>query len=249
MAATIPPPDPRHRVLRTDSTAILRFDRVERAIHWVNAALFLILVVTGAILYLDALQRLIGRRALIEDIHLASGLALPVPVAIAVAGWWGRGLRADLRRFNRWNRNDRLWFRALLKDRGNRTALLKQIEVGKFNAGQKLNAAFTAGAGLVMLATGVIMKWYHPWPLNWRTGATFVHDWLAVAVGIVIIGHVGMALRDPDALRSMWTGRISRRWAERHAPAWLAERPDGTAPETYEVEADPSASTKASSST
>ena len=54
-----------------------------------------------------------------------------------------------------------------------------------------------------MLATGVIMRWYHPWPLWWRTGATFVHDWLALAAVIVILGHVWMALRDWDALRAM----------------------------------------------
>jgi formate dehydrogenase gamma subunit len=205
---------------------LVRFDAVERAVHWINAGLFLVLVGTGAILYLDGLQRLVGRRALIEDIHLASGLALPLPLLVGIAGWWGRGLREDLRRFNRWTRHDHLWFRALITDRGGRAELIKQLDTGKFNAGQKLNAAFTAGAGLVMLGTGVIMKWYHPWPLNWRTGATFVHDWLALAVGLVIVGHVGMAVRDQEALGSMWTGRISRRWARQHAPAWLAEGGD-----------------------
>ena len=98
---------------------------------------------------------------------------------------------------------------------------LRGVRVGKFNAGQKLNAAFVAGAGLVMLGTGVIMRWYHPWPLNWRTGATFVHDWLALAVGIAIIGHVAMALRDPEALRAMFVGTVRQAWAKRHAPAWL----------------------------
>ncbi|MBV9660525.1 MAG: cytochrome b/b6 domain-containing protein [Acidimicrobiales bacterium] len=205
---------------------LTRFDQVERVVHWINAALFMTLVATGAILYLDALQRLVGRRALIEDIHLASGLALPVPFAAALAGRWGAGLRRDLRRFNRWTRHDILWFRSLFKDRANRAALQNLVQLGKFNPGQKLNAAFIAGAGLVMLGTGVIMKWYHPWPLSWRTGATFVHDWLALSIGVVIIGHVGMALRDPDALRAMWSGRISRRWAESHAPAWLAEQAD-----------------------
>jgi len=218
MAATTRPPENRRK-----RAPLVRFDRVERAVHWVNAALFLILIATGAILYLGSLQELVGRRALIEDIHLAAGLALPIPLALGVAGWWGRDLRRDLRRFNRWNTHDGLWFKAIFRDRANKLELRNQLETGKFNAGQKLNAAFTAGAGLVMLGTGVIMKWYHPWPLNWRTGATFVHDWLSLAVGLVIVGHIGMALRDPEALRSMVTGKISWRWAKAHAPAWLAE--------------------------
>jgi formate dehydrogenase subunit gamma len=194
---------------------------VERLVHWVNAVLFLVLVVTGAALYLEPVGALFGRRALVEDIHVYTGLALPLPVLVALCGSWGRGLRADLRRFNRWTKDDRAWLRALPQPRAERHRRMRAIRVGKFNAGQKLNASFIAGAALVLLGTGLIMRWYHPWPLGWRTGATFVHDWLALAVGIVILGHIGMALRDVDALRSMVAGTISRTWAKRHAPAWL----------------------------
>jgi formate dehydrogenase subunit gamma len=193
-------------------------------VHWVNAGLVLILVVTGAALYLEPLGALIGRRALVEDIHVYTGLALPIPLVLALCGSWGRALRADLRRFNRWSKDDRAWVRALPQPRSERRRRFNEIRVGKFNAGQKLNAAFVAGAALVLLGTGLIMRWYHPWPLGWRTGATFVHDWLALAIGVVVVGHIGMALRDRDALRAMVVGTISRAWAKRHAPAWL----DGT---------------------
>jgi formate dehydrogenase subunit gamma len=220
MAATTRPPDaPPARSAWLD-----RFDRVERAVHWVNAALILVLVVTGATLYLQPLGQAIGRRALVQDIHVYCGLALPIPLLLAVAGPWGRSLRRDLRRFNRWSRADRMWLRGAFQERARRRALYQELELGKFNAGQKLNAAWTAGSGLVMLGTGVIMRWYHPWPLSWRTGATFVHDWIAVAIGLVVLGHIWMALADPDALRSMFSGRIRRRWAERHAAAWLDGR-------------------------
>ncbi len=203
---------------------LARFDRVERAVHWVNAVLILVLVFTGAALYLEPLGQAVGRRALVQDVHVYCGLALPLPLVLALAGPWGRALRADLRRFNRWSRSDRLWLRAVFSQRGQRRALRGQLATGKFNAGQKLNAAWTAGVALVLLATGIVMRWYHPWPLSWRTGATFVHDWSALAVGVVVVGHVFMALADRDALASMFTGRISREWAARHARAWLDER-------------------------
>ncbi len=209
----------------------MRFDWVERAVHWINAGLFLILVVTGAALYLEPVGALIGRRALVEDIHVYTGLALPIPVLLALSGSWGRALRADLRRFNRWTKDDRDWLLALPQPRTERRRRFREVRVGKFNAGQKLNAAFISGAALVMLGTGLIMRWYHPWPLNWRTGATFVHDWLALAVGLVVLGHIGMALRDRDALRAMVVGTISRSWAKRHAPAWL-DGSDGVPPES-----------------
>ncbi len=221
MAVTTRRPDGAGRAGRA-GPLLVRFDRVERAVHWINATLFLILLATGAVLYLEPLQALVGRRAVVEDIHVYTGLALPLPLLVALSGSWGQALRDDVRRFNRWSKDDRVWLRALFRPGPDRHVDRASLRLGKFNAGQKLNAAFVAGAGLVMLGTGVIMRWYHPWPLSWRTGATFVHDWLALAVGFVIIGHVWMALRDWDALRSMLVGTISRSWGRRHAPAWVA---------------------------
>lgn len=211
--ATSAPPAPR----------ILRFDRVERAVHWVNAALFLILMATGGALYFPPLAALVGRRGLVEDIHVYVGLGLPLPVLVALGGSWGRALRRDLRRFNRWTADDGAWLRATLLSAHGRRQRRAGLLVGKFNSGQKLNAAFVAGGGLVMLGTGILLRWYRPFPLTWRAGATFVHNWLALAFLVVIAGHVGMALADPAALRSMVWGRVSRRWASTHAPGWLDE--------------------------
>jgi formate dehydrogenase subunit gamma len=210
-----------------DRVWLLRFDGVERAVHWLTAALFGVLIVTGAALYFGPLTSLIGRRLLVERIHVYAGLALPVPVLLALSGHWGRGLRRDLARFNRWTADDRAWLRSVVRERGRREVASRRHRVGKFNSGQKLNAAFTAGGGLVMLATGCLLHWYRPFPLSWRAGATFVHNWLAVALVVVIAGHIVLALSDPPAMRSILFGRISRGWARRHAPAWLEE--DGPA--------------------
>jgi len=202
---------------------LLRFDRVERVVHWVNAALFFSLLATGASLYLEPIGRLVGRRNLVQMIHVYSGIALPVPVLIAIAGRWGKGLRADLRRINRWSDDDRAWMRAVGTGGERRVTARRHLTIGKFNPGQKLNAAFTGGTIAVMLATGIIMQWYHPWPLSFRTGATFVHDWLTLASFLAIVGHISYALRDKEAMGAMWGGRVRRRWAIRHAPGWLAE--------------------------
>lgn len=203
--------------------AVLRFDRVERAVHWANATLFLILIITGAALYFTPLIALIGRRRLIEQVHLYVGLALPVPLLLGLAGDWGRALRRDIHRFNRWTEADREWLRDLVDTASGRRRTRQRPRLGKFNAGQKLNAAFVAGAGLVMLGTGSLLRWYVPFPLSWRAGATFVHNWLAVLFVIVIVGHIVLALADREALRSMFGGRVSRAWATRHASAWLEE--------------------------
>ncbi|MGO4423883.1 formate dehydrogenase, partial [Streptomyces sp. MCAF7] len=82
--------------------------------------------------------------------------------------------------------------------------------------------AYISGAVLVMAGTGLLMWFTDLAPLVWRTSATFVHDWLALAVGIVLLGHIGMALGDPEARRGMRTGTVDRRWAAREHPLWRA---------------------------
>jgi formate dehydrogenase subunit gamma len=79
------------------------------------------------------------------------------------------------------------------------------------------------------MATGSIMKWFGPFPLAWRTGATFVHDWTAWLLTIALIGHVAKAFGDRHALSAMRQGTISRRWAARNAPRWLEELEDDPA--------------------
>lgn len=201
----------------TASSTIERFDRPERNVHWATAALVGMCLLTAAALYLPAVSVLVGRRELVKNVHVWSGLALPLPFLVARlgAGRWRTGLRRDLRRLNRFDDQDRRWLRSVGRD--------PFVRNGKFNAGQKLNAAFDVGAILLLLATGSIMKWFDPFPLTWRTGATFVHDWTAFALLLVLIGHVAKAFGDRHALGAMVRGDVPRRWAERKAPRWLEE--------------------------
>lgn len=192
-----------------------RFDGVERAVHWATAALFGVLLATAAVLYVGGLSAIVGRRTLVRDVHVVAGLALPLPLVVGWLGRWGAALRGDARRLARFDEDDWRWLRRLGRD--------PLVPVGKFNAGQKLNAAFVLGAMVSMLATGAIMRWFHPFPLTWRTGATFVHDWLAILLAVTITGHVLQALADPAALRSMVTGWVPVGWARSRRSKWWEE--------------------------
>jgi len=194
---------------------VVRFARAERWLHWSNATLFLVLLLTGMTLYVPALSRVVGRRVLVKDIHVYSGLLLPIPLVAAYAGHWRDSVRRDVRRLSRWSVDDRRWLTSLGR-RGRK-------RMGKFNAGQKLNAIFVAGSIPVMLATGSIMRWFDPFPLAWRTGATFVHDWFALGLLFGILGHIGKALADPVAMHAMRGGTVPARHAERHHPRWWSE--------------------------
>lgn len=209
-APTAPAPDAAAPVTR--GNWVLRFTRAERWLHWTTATLVLLAAVTGLILYVGPLTALVDRRPLVKDVHVWSGLLMPVPLVLAYAGRWRAEVRADVRRLGRWTRADRRWLRSL----GRRAT----DKVGKFNAGQKANAAFVAGMIPVMIATGSIMRWFDPFPLSWRTGATFVHDWTAIATWAVVAGHIFVAFSKPPALWSMVKGWMPRSWAADHHPRW-----------------------------
>ena len=205
---------------RTPSAVrMLRFDRVQRTAHWANALLFGILMATALPLYFGSLAGFVGRRHLIAEIHLWAGIVLPVPIIVSLVGPWGANMRRDLRRVNRWRRDEVRWLRTLGGTR---------IVFDKFNPGQKLNAIFVGGAIVVMLASGSVMQWFRFFPVSWRTGATFVHDTFALAVFVVVFGHIGFALTHPGAMRSMIKGWVTEAWAARHADGWLEEEREAT---------------------
>jgi formate dehydrogenase subunit gamma len=194
---------------------LVRFDKVERLTHWSTAALFAVLILTGVALYFPSVGSLVGRRHLVAQIHIWTGVALPVPILLALVGPWGTRFRQDVRRINLWTPKEIRWLRTLGRSGG---------IVDKFNPGQKLNAIFIAGTIVVMFATGFVLEWFGFFPLGWRTGATFVHDVFALAVSVVIVGHVLFAVTHRDALRSMLTGWITENWARTHALVWFREQ-------------------------
>ena len=205
-----------HQVPR-EAIKILRFDRVQRAAHWTNAALFGALMVTAIPLYFGSFFGIVLPRHDIEEIHLWSGLALPFPVIISLLGQWGRQMRRDVRRFSYWTRQEIDWMRSLGR---------APLDADKFNPGQKLNALFIGAVIIVMLATGSMLQWFRFFSVSWRQGATFVHDTFALLIFVVVFGHIYMAITHRDSLRSIFKGWVSEKWAATHASGWLKEIQD-----------------------
>ena len=163
-----------------------RFSRGEVAVHATFALLVFVAIGSAALLWYDPLAQWFGRRELATRIHTVTGLLLPVPLAL---GLLSAAFRADAGRLERFTRADRAWLRSRDRRSG-------RIPVDRFNAGQKLNAAFTLGAVIVLFGTGLIMgSLLWSWPTKYRTGATWVHDWTAFAVTVAVVGHLYFAWR------------------------------------------------------
>ncbi len=195
-----------------------RFTPIERFAHRSIAILMLILIASASALYIPDISILIGNRGIVKTIHSVSGFLLPIPLIIAV---FFPVFRMNMRELNRFHPHDFAWLK-----RQNSDSIKGELDnpdsvYGKFNAGQKLNAAFSFGAILIMFATGMVMFFSSLFTDDIRTGATFVHDWLTLAIVVVLTGHIYLAMKDAQARMAMRSGEVTRSWASKHHPQWL----------------------------
>ena len=191
---------------------VRRFSRTERALHWANAVGFLFLLATGLILYLPSLSVLVGRRPLIQSLHFWSGIGWVGVLVLIVLGGDRRGILRTAREFDRFDGDDARW---LLRRR--------PAPQGRFNAGQKLNAALTAAFTALFLVSGVLL-WVGERDTRYRFASTVVlHDGVMYAAVALLIGHLYLAVIHPatrHALRGITLGTVSEDWAGRHHGKW-----------------------------
>lgn len=209
---------PRASLERT--ATVLRFTRTERAVHWVHAVTFLALLTTGLILSTSVLEGLIGHRALLREIHLASAFFFVFGPGLVTRAGNRVAVQDDARAFDRWSGDDARWLRHPDINPTPRTP-----PQGKFNAGQKLNAIFTVYATFAFGLTGLILWQNRRFPYPVVTQANTIHTALAYIALAVFLGHLYLAVIHPatrHALRGMVWGRVRADWARHHHPAWTA---------------------------
>jgi formate dehydrogenase subunit gamma len=191
-----------------------RFGRTERAVHWVHAAAFLVLLGSGLCLYLPSLAEAVGRRPLLKDIHVYTAVAWIVALALIVVVGDRRALRRTAREIDRFDADDRAWLRG------------RRRPQGRLNAGQKVNAIVTAAFAVLFTVTGTLL-WLGERNTRFRlAGTILVHDWLTYVSLLIFLGHLYLAVIYPKtrhALNGMTRGWVDADWARRHHEKWVDE--------------------------
>jgi formate dehydrogenase subunit gamma len=191
---------------------VRRFSRTERAVHWVHASAFFVLLGSGLVLYVPSLSAAISRRPLVKDVHVYTAIVWVVALALVVAAGDRRGLRRTLRDLDRFDEDDLLWLRRVPRPQG------------RFNAGQKLNAALTAAFAVLFAVSGTLL-WLGERDTTFRFASTILlHDGLMYVSLVLLVGHLYLALIYPatrHALRGMTRGSVRRDWALRHHEKWI----------------------------
>jgi len=197
---------------------VKRFTPIERFTHRTIAVLMFILIATAAALYIPDISVVVGNRGIVKTIHSVSGFLLPIPLIIAIAF---PVFRMNMRELNRFHPHDFAWLKRQDSSSIKPELINPDPVYGKYNAGQKLNSAFSFGSILIMFATGMVMFFSSLFTDDIRTGATFVHDWLTLAIVVALAGHIYQAMNDAQARMGMRSGEVTRSWAQAHHPQWL----------------------------
>lgn len=194
-------------------TYVHRFSRSERAVHWIHAAAFFVLLGSGLVLYLPSLAA-IGNRAFVKDVHLYTAIAWALALLGVVLFGDRKGLRRTLSDLDGFDLDDRLWLQR------------HPTKQGRFNAGQKLNAAVTAAFAVLFAVSGILL-WYGERDTRFRFAGTIVlHDGLLWISLVLLAGHLYLSLiypRTRHALRGIVRGDVELQWAREHHPKWVQD--------------------------
>ncbi len=199
-----------------------------RVLHWIHASAFVILFLTGLVLFIpqfgflavDSWSRLIHR--------IAAAIFIIVPLIYLVV--WPKDAIAGLKRAFTWGAADLGWLRAAPQYYflGDEAGMPPQ---GAMNSGQKMWWFITVVFGVIFVITGLIM-WFavQTGPLGLLRWMVFVHDIAFIVTGAMLFLHIYLGVFHPmmtEAWKSMATGKISVEYAKMHHGKWLEEITSG----------------------
>ncbi len=222
------------------SREVIRFGATERAFHWAFAIPFLGLLLSGLPLSFPVLRSWINGYSpqVGLRLHLVSGVAWILAPALVVVLGDRRALAAAGSNLFAIVGEELWWLRQLPRMLAGLPC--EMTGVGRFNAGQKLNAVFVAITSVLFLITGVILWMVWQWPgsvsegeplgralIGWSRRLHYLSTMLVLAP---LLGHIVLATVHPrtkESLRGMLFGMVDAEWARQHHPRWYAEACQG----------------------
>ncbi len=199
--------------MNNDGNQIVRFNLVERLVHWTVAISFVYLALTGLALWspkLYWLAAVFGGGETIRAWHPWAGVIFSVAFGLMFIKWSAQMLLDS---------DDVRWLK-----RAHRYAMHDEESVpesGRFNAGQKMMFWLQGLCCLLLLVSGIVLWLPESTSQMWRLVSVVVHPLAALmSMGLIIV-HLYMAtIATPGSLRSMIRGWVTPAWANSHHRKW-----------------------------
>ena len=193
-----------------------RYNTTQRINHWVTAACFTLLALSGLSLFhpsLFFLTNLFGGGPNTRMIHPWIGVALYLSFLILFV----RFFRLNLPNIDDWR-----WSRRITDVMTNRHDRLP--ELGKYNAGQK--GVFWGQSALitVMFFSGLVIwdQYFGTYTITeTKRWALLAHSMAALVAILIIIVHIYAGIWIKGTGRAMMRGTVTGGWAYRHHRKWL----------------------------
>jgi formate dehydrogenase subunit gamma len=212
MSITAPDPTTVHEVV------VSRYTGVQRVNHWITAALFTLLTLSGLAMfspYLFFLTGLFGGGQSTRAVHPWLGVMLIISFAILFLRFW---------RLNLPSWDDVLWMLRIGDIVRNRHDRLPAI--GKYNAGQKGVFWSQTALILVMFVTGLVIwdqYFFSYTAIEQKRYAVLAHSLAAIAAITIILVHIYAGLWIRGTSRAMIRGSVTGGWAFRHHRKWFKQ--------------------------
>lgn len=184
--------------------------------HWITAACFVLLMLSGLSMFhplLYWLSNLFGSGQWARAVHPWIGLVLVVSYTGMIVQFW---------RDNLWTRDDLDWMLAIRRVLANEEEGVP--EVARFNAGQKFVFWSMALLIPVLLFTGILIWDYYFETfssIETQRAALLIHSLAAIAAIIIWVIHVYAAIWVRGSMRAMTQGWVTPAWAWRHHRKWF----------------------------
>jgi formate dehydrogenase subunit gamma len=201
-----------------------KYKKPIRVLHWVHSGAFVILFLTGLVLFIPGLGFLAedSWTRLIHRIGAVIFVIAPIIYIILDPKAAGRGLKEAFT----WSSEDMGWLRA-----APRYYFLNDEESmppqGHLNTGHKLWWFLVVVFGIIFLITGAVM-WFAKASapsavLQWMV---FIHDVSFIVTGAMLLLHIYMGVFHPlmtESWKAMTSGKISTEYAKSHHGKWYEE--------------------------
>ena len=201
---------------------LVKYRKPVRILHWVNAGAFVVLFLTGLILFIPALSSLAadGWTRLVHRIGAVVFIIGPIVFLVINP----KGAMLGLKKAFSWGEADKGWLQAAPRYYflGDEASMPPQ---GEMNTGQKLWWLITIVFGGLFIVTGLIM-WFAPGPAALQQWMVFIHDVAMIFTGAMFLLHIYLGVLHPmmtEAWRAMATGRVSADYARTHHGRWYEE--------------------------
>ena len=207
-----------------EERTVERFRKRTIWFHWVHTVAFLVLVVTGAILFFPGLGGAAagGATRLIHRIAVVFFVGVPVLYFIFNPRMSLHFIKETLT----WGKNDVSWLTKApdYYFGGNEEKMPPQ---GHVNTGQKMWQFIVLGTGVLFFITGLIM-WFlkgtvAPGLFQW---CVIIHDVAFLLALLMLLVHIYLGVIHPrmtESLQSMFNGKISVHYARSHYGKWYDE--------------------------